>query len=82
METEKKENVEINPADVVDVKELEKRPNLAVRAGRWVWRHKGYVVTGIGSFIAGVAAATFFGRDDNGEIETTDEVNDEGPTED
>lgn len=73
METNNEKNIEVKPTEIVTV---EKKPNLVVRAGKWIWAKKWYLVTGLASFAAGALLSN--ARD---EVDDYCEVEEDGPTE-
>lgn len=75
MENNEKKNVELQPTEVVTV---EKKPNFVVRAGKWLWSKKWYVLTGVASFAAGALLTS--GRDEVDDCMDY-EQEDIGPTE-
>lgn len=72
MENNETKNVEIVPTKV---EEVEKKPNLVVRAGKWIWSKKWYLVTGLASFAAGALLSN--ARD---EVDDYCDVEEDGPT--
>ena len=83
---EKNVVIEAEEVKTTDVTKVEKKPNLVVRAGKWLWARKGYVLTSIVSFGLGAVAVSAKNRGEDDEIETDYEASDngidEGPTED
>ena len=85
MENNEKNVVEPKEVNTTDVATVEaKKPNIVVRAGKWLWARKGYVITSIVSFGLGAAAMAMNSRGEDDEIEAEYEITDvdEGPTED
>ena len=76
MENNETKNVELQPTEIVEVK---RKPNLVVRAGKWLWAKKWYLLTGLASFAAGVVLSStrdeveVYVEDDEPNEESTDE---------
>ena len=59
MENNETKNVEVQPTEIATI---EKKPNLVVKAGKWLWTKKWYLVTAAASFAAGALLSS--GRDE------------------
>ena len=68
-------SIEVKPTEIEIVKT--KKPNFVVKAGRWIWSKKWYLVTGLASFAAGALLSN--ARDEVAEY--CEEEPNEGPTE-
>lgn len=68
-------SIEVKPNEIEIVKV--KKPNFVVRAGKWLWSKKWYLVTGLASFAAGALLTN--GRDEVDDY--CEEEDNIGPTE-